>query len=141
MAIPRCVDNRPRALQRIPAGHETTRNAISGGLLALIEHPAALEQLQQDISLVPRAVEEMALSLMCSTALRQKGSGWGSRSVGCGVLLAGLPLASWWIGYPICAGRLTLFALLPLVVLTLEGVSFATGGVRRLPRGPWIDRG
>jgi len=41
------------------AGHETTRNAISGGLLALIEHPHELEQLQNDPSLVERAVDEM----------------------------------------------------------------------------------
>ncbi len=41
------------------AGHDTTRNAISGGLLALIEHPDQLERLRRDPSLVPRAIEEI----------------------------------------------------------------------------------
>ena len=41
------------------AGAETTRNAIAGGLLALIERPAQLEALRADASLVPTAVEEM----------------------------------------------------------------------------------
>ncbi len=41
------------------AGHETTRNAISGGLLALMEHAEELKRLQKDPQLVPRAVEEM----------------------------------------------------------------------------------
>jgi cytochrome P450 len=41
------------------AGAETTRNAIAGGLLALIERPAQLEALQDDRALLPRAIEEM----------------------------------------------------------------------------------
>jgi cholest-4-en-3-one 26-monooxygenase len=41
------------------AGNETTRNLISHGLLLLIEHPEALEQLRRDPSLVPSAIEEM----------------------------------------------------------------------------------
>jgi cytochrome P450 len=41
------------------AGAETTRNAIAGGVLALIEHPAELARLRADRSLVPRAVEEI----------------------------------------------------------------------------------
>jgi cytochrome P450 len=41
------------------AGAETTRNAIAGGLLALIEHPAELAALRRDRALVPRAVEEI----------------------------------------------------------------------------------
>jgi cytochrome P450 len=43
----------------VGAGLETTRNAISAGLLALIEHPAQLELLLQDESLMPTAVEEI----------------------------------------------------------------------------------
>jgi cytochrome P450 len=43
----------------VGAGLETTRNAISAGLLALLEHPDQLEILLQDESLLPTAVEEI----------------------------------------------------------------------------------
>jgi cholest-4-en-3-one 26-monooxygenase len=41
------------------AGNETTRNALSGGVEALCNHPDQLERLQRDPSLLPRAIEEM----------------------------------------------------------------------------------
>src|SRR5262245_31674111 len=41
------------------AGNETTRNLVSGGLLALIEHPEERARLQSDPALLPTAVEEM----------------------------------------------------------------------------------
>jgi cytochrome P450 len=41
------------------AGHDTTRNAISSGLLALLEHPEELEKLRGDPSLVDRAADEI----------------------------------------------------------------------------------
>lgn len=41
------------------AGHDTTRNAFSGGLLALAEHPQQLERLRHDRSLLPTAVDEI----------------------------------------------------------------------------------
>jgi cytochrome P450 len=41
------------------AGAETTRNAIAGGLLALIERPAELARLRADRALLPSAIEEM----------------------------------------------------------------------------------
>jgi cytochrome P450 len=41
------------------AGNETTRNLISGGMLALIEHPAERARLMADRSLLDTAVEEM----------------------------------------------------------------------------------
>jgi cytochrome P450 len=41
------------------AGHDTTKDAISGGLLALIENPDELARLKGDLSLMPTAVEEM----------------------------------------------------------------------------------
>jgi cholest-4-en-3-one 26-monooxygenase len=41
------------------AGNETTRNLISGGLLALIEHPEQRARLLATAALMPTAVEEM----------------------------------------------------------------------------------
>ena len=41
------------------AGNETTRNLISGGMLALIENPEQRKRLIDDPSLIPSAVEEM----------------------------------------------------------------------------------
>jgi cytochrome P450 len=41
------------------AGSETTRNAIAGGLLALIERPEQLQALRADRSVLPTATEEM----------------------------------------------------------------------------------
>jgi cholest-4-en-3-one 26-monooxygenase len=41
------------------AGNETTRNLISGGLIALLEHPEQRARLLADPSLVSSAVEEM----------------------------------------------------------------------------------
>jgi cytochrome P450 len=43
----------------ILAGNETTRNAISGGMLALCEHPAERARLAADAALLPTAVEEI----------------------------------------------------------------------------------
>jgi cytochrome P450 len=43
----------------VVAGNETTRNAASGGLLALIENPAEMEKLRRERALVPSAVEEI----------------------------------------------------------------------------------
>jgi cholest-4-en-3-one 26-monooxygenase len=43
----------------IVAGNETTRTAMSGGLLTLIDHPDQLAALMADRSLLPRAIEEM----------------------------------------------------------------------------------
>jgi cytochrome P450 len=43
----------------VVAGNETTRNALSGGLLALMEHPEQWRRLQREPSLVGRACEEI----------------------------------------------------------------------------------
>ena len=41
------------------AGNETTRNAMTGGLLALLEHPGEWEKLRADPARVDSAVEEI----------------------------------------------------------------------------------
>ena len=41
------------------AGHDTTKDAISGGLHALIENPGELDRLRDNMALMPTAVEEM----------------------------------------------------------------------------------
>jgi cytochrome P450 len=43
----------------IVAGSETTRNAVSGGLLALLDHPEQLEQLRQEPEAIALAAEEI----------------------------------------------------------------------------------
>jgi len=41
------------------AGNETTRNATTGGMLSLIEHPGELRKIQQDPSLLRTGIEEI----------------------------------------------------------------------------------
>jgi cytochrome P450 len=41
------------------AGHDTTRNAISNGLVAFLDHPAELAKLRRDPSLVDTAADEI----------------------------------------------------------------------------------
>jgi cytochrome P450 len=43
----------------VVAGNETTRNSISGGVLALSEFPAERKKLLDDRSLIPQAVDEI----------------------------------------------------------------------------------
>jgi cytochrome P450 len=43
----------------VVAGNETTRNALSGGLMALIENPGEFEKLRADPGLIEPAVEEI----------------------------------------------------------------------------------
>ena len=46
-------------IQLLVAGNETTRNLISGGLVALAENPAQWAALRADRALIPGAVEEL----------------------------------------------------------------------------------
>ncbi len=41
------------------AGHDTTKNALAGGMRAFLDHPAQLEKLKRDPDLVKPAVEEI----------------------------------------------------------------------------------
>ena len=41
------------------AGHDTTKNALAGGIRALVEHPEQFEQVRKDPSLVRSTVEEI----------------------------------------------------------------------------------
>ena len=41
------------------AGNETVRNGLPGGCIALLDHPAAQQELRADPALMPRAVDEM----------------------------------------------------------------------------------
>jgi cytochrome P450 len=43
----------------VVAGNETTRNSISGGVLALSQHPEQWQKLLNDRSLIPKAVSEI----------------------------------------------------------------------------------
>ncbi|MBW2280408.1 MAG: cytochrome P450 [Deltaproteobacteria bacterium] len=43
----------------LTAGHETTRNALSGGMLALIEHPDAMRRLKEEPGLIATAADEI----------------------------------------------------------------------------------
>jgi cytochrome P450 len=43
----------------IIAGNETTRNALSGGIQALCEHPEQFDRLRRDPTLLPQAIEEI----------------------------------------------------------------------------------
>jgi cytochrome P450 len=57
----------------LTAGNETTRNAITGGLLALLEHPGELARLRKDPGLLATAADEIVrwtspITYFCRTA-------------------------------------------------------------------------
>ncbi|WP_316043272.1 cytochrome P450 [Actinomadura sp. CNU-125] len=69
------------------AGNETTRNAASGGMLALLEHPAQWDRLRADRSLVRTAADEIVrwvtpVNLFKRTAVRD--TELGGRTIAAG---------------------------------------------------------
>ena len=72
-------------IQLLVAGNETTRNLLSGGLVALAEHPEQWAALRADRSLLPGAVEELlrwttpVISFMRTATRRHRGAGPGHR--------------------------------------------------------------
>jgi cytochrome P450 len=46
-------------VQLVVAGNDTTQSMLSGGLLALLQHPDQMAELRADPSLIPGAVEEI----------------------------------------------------------------------------------
>ena len=59
----------------IVGGNDTTRNSISGGVLALNEHPTEYDKLLANPSLIPKMVPEMIrwqspVAHMCRTAVK-----------------------------------------------------------------------
>ncbi|WP_432136401.1 cytochrome P450 [Streptomyces sp. bgisy154] len=57
------------ALVLLVAGHETTANMISLGVLALLQHPDRLAELRADPALLPAAVEELMRVLSIADGL------------------------------------------------------------------------
>ena len=76
----------------IVGGNDTTRNSITGGVLALNEHPAEYEKLRANPSLIPNMVSEMIrwqtpLAHMRRTATRDTTLGGKSIKAGEKVLM------------------------------------------------------
>jgi cytochrome P450 len=69
-----------------PAGAETTRSAIAGGVLAFVEHPDEYDRLRHDPSLAVTAVEELVRWTTPSVYKR--------RTASRDVALAGVPIAA-----------------------------------------------
>ena len=68
------------------AGAETTRNAVAGGLLALIDHPDQFAALCADLDQLPTAVEEMVRWTSPSPSKR--------RTATCDTELAGIEISA-----------------------------------------------
>ena len=63
---------------------------------------------------------------------------WGTRSVGSVFCVSGVLLAAVLLQYPICAGRLMLFVLPCLLIITLEGLDLVYQQLGKLPWGGFV---
>lgn len=71
----------------------------------------------------------VALSLVRAPAAPQGQDLWGSRSAVCLAGVVGVIGTSWLLAYPICAGRLTLYAFFFQQLLILEGIDWLEAAV------------
>ena len=78
----------------IAAGSETTRNSIAVGMLALTERPDALDELRDERSLVPNAVEEI-LRWASSTPYNRR-TATRDVEIGGQQIMAGDKVTLWW---------------------------------------------
>lgn len=53
------------------AGNETTRNLLSNGMVLLMDHPEVRQEIQNDLSLLPNAIEEMLRLVSPVTYMRR----------------------------------------------------------------------
>jgi cytochrome P450 len=75
------------------AGAETTRNAVAGGLLALIDHPDQYRRLRRDSTLLGGAVEEMVRWTTPSPSKRRTAT--GDTTLGGKLIRAGQKVLVW----------------------------------------------
>ena len=74
-------------------GHETTKNLLVNGLLALLRHPAMLARLRADPSLIPAAADELARydsSIQFVTRVPRCDTDLGGTRIGAGQLVVAL---------------------------------------------------
>lgn len=79
----------------VAAGNDTTRYSTAGALLALIDHPDAMRDLQQDMSLLPNAVEEMLR--WTSVTMHFRRTATHDVALHGQAIRAGDPVVLWWI--------------------------------------------
>jgi cytochrome P450 len=77
------------------AGSETTRNLITGGMLTLFEHPDERDRLQDDLSLLPGAVEEMLRFV--TPVLHFRRTAREETTLGGQIIRAGDKVAIWYV--------------------------------------------
>jgi hypothetical protein len=110
------------------------------GPVEFIRHPGldprALDALR--IAVAIGAIRVVASVLFATRTTAP--AAWGSRSVGCLAGVCGAFATSIALDYPICAGRLTLYALFFQHVLLLEGVDQVASFLARARHLPWRPR-